>query len=443
MASLADSRAPGFPAHLLYYWSRFTSQTGQGIFFAFLFLEASSASGALQFSGVMIAMVAGAVALGPSGGTLVDRLGPRAALATGALLRLIAIASAFLVLGHDEHLWAIALAYSAASQVFSPAELALASAFPQPPTRTHASLAVLQIGGQAVGGLLVAPLLWAIAGAPAVILGAATLYVLLLPATAALSVQLRRCTLSGRERPRRDLRFLRALRILSDEPAAWYAVGLLAITDIATRSLLIAGPLYLSHELGLSSAQMGLLVITGATGALLGLAWAASGVRLARPLRSMRLIWLALVTSVFALAPLGDGVANATSYGAAALGAGRLDSHFMMAFVAALPAALVLGFSLSVAPVVARSVLTIVTPAESQGRMFAAQSTFSHLLVIPILVVAGLATEIVAARATVILVGVLGATTFLLFDLAQARARRAITAPLEPAALPVPTSDAP
>jgi hypothetical protein len=74
-----------------------------------------------------------------------------------------------------------------------------------------------------------------------------------------------------------------------------------------------------------------------------------------------------------------------------------------------------------VAPVIARSVLTATAPLEQQGPVFAVESILSNLLVVPGLLAASLATELISARATVIAIGMLGSMVFFALQFASTR----------------------
>ena len=100
---------------------------------------------------------------------------------------------------------------------------------------------------------------------------------------------------------------------------------------------------------------------------------------------------------------------------------GGPDSLLLIGSFAALPAVFLLGLSASVAPVVARSVLTSTAPLGQQGRVFAAEAILSSVLVIPGLLAASLATDLVSARATVVAIGVLGALVFVLLEFAATK----------------------
>ena len=219
-----------------------------------------------------------------------------------------------------------------------------------------------------------------------------------------------------RSRSRRSrIPFRSTLRFIGSEPRALYAVGLLAFVDVTTKCLLIAAPIYFHSELGLGRAQIAMLVGTAAVGAVLGLIWSGRHLPPARSPLVMRFVLLATLGATFALTPLGDGLATLTLTGTAFnfdTSAGPLPAGSL----AAVPAVLVLGAALSMAPIVARSVLTATAPSEQQGRVFAAEAVLSNVLVVPALLFAALSTDLVSARATVIFLGVVGCAVFLALE---------------------------
>jgi MFS family permease len=417
--------------HGLYYSSRLLGQVGQGVFFAFLVTVAGplsdGAGGALGLGSAMVAMTAAAVAVGPLGGAVVDRLGARIALIVGAALRLAAIASGLLVLGAGEYAWAVAFLYSAASQVFSPAELTLVATVGwRRPAGTHASLFALQFGGQAAGGLLIGPLLYVTVGAAGMLAGAVVAYLGVVLVASLLGLRLRGVRGCGRRADRHEaqlgeaLNFGRALRFFGREPRALYAVGMLAFFDVMIKSLVVTAPIFLKTELELGRTQLVMLVGTGIVGALVGLAWVARHRTTERAVETMRWALAAPLLAMFALAPVGVGLATLTVVGMS-FDFGSSNTLLLVGSYAALPALFVLGLSLSVAPVIARSVLTATAPVAQQGRVFAAEAILSNVLVIPGLLAASMATDMISARATVIAIGVLGALVFAALEFAATK----------------------
>ena len=415
--------AVGRNVEALYYVSRLTSQAGQGLFFALLVVLAGpSSAGALGLGGVMVAMTVAAIALGPLGGSTVDRLGPRLALPTGAVLRLVAIGCAVAVLGRGEYAWAAAFVYSAASQVFSPAELALVSTIRRErPAGAHASLFALQFGGQVVGAFAFAPALFWIGGASTMLAGALLLYGAVVILSTVISGRLRAVAGGAPRRGpasrRSRIPFRATLRFIGREPSALYAVGLLAFVDVMAKCLLIAAPIYFGSELRLDRVQVAILAGTASVGVLGGLIWSGRHLPAARSPLAMRLILLATLGATFALTPLGDGLATLTVSGSTLKFDGTAGP-LAVGSLAAMPAVLILGAAISMAPIVARSVLTATAPVDQQGRVFAAEAVLSNVLVVPALLLAALSTDLMSARATVIFIGVIGSAVFLALEYA-------------------------
>jgi len=409
---------------VLYYASRLTSQTGQGVFFALLVLVAGPGTGgALGLGGVMVAMTVAAIVLGPVGGAIVDRLGPRVALPVGALLRALAVGFALIVIARGEYAWVAAFGYSAASQIFSPAELALVSTIRRRrPAGAHASLFALQFGGQAIGAFLLAPALFWLGGLGAMLVGTFILFASVVVLTTTLSARLSIGAVRHAARPRGTRRFMPALRFIAGEPRALYAVGLLAFVDVLSKCLVIAAPIYFQTELHLGRGQVVVLAAAVALGGLIGLGWSARFVSPRQSPLAMRLVLLAALLSIFALAPLGDELGSLTVSGAS-IDLGGIAGPIEAGSLAALPALLVLGMTLSMAPIIARSVLTSTAPAEQQGRVFAAEAVFSNVLAVPAVLLAALSTDMASGRATMMFIGIVGGAVFLMLEYHALRRR--------------------
>ncbi len=129
-AALLASRPTRLAA--TFYAMRFVSQAGQGIFLAGLFLLAGTGSrAAAGTSSLLVAMMAASLLGGLPAGSFADRIGPAISIRIGAAGRALAIAVALLVATGTIPgpavllVAAIAFVYSATSQLYSPAEMAL------------------------------------------------------------------------------------------------------------------------------------------------------------------------------------------------------------------------------------------------------------------------------------------------------------------------------
>ncbi|MBT5773816.1 MAG: hypothetical protein HOH95_05495, partial [Dehalococcoidia bacterium] len=229
-----------------------------------------------------------------------------------------------------------------------------------------------------------------------------------------------RGVLTAQVHARSALHFGRALRFFSVEPRALYAVGMLAFFDVMIKSLVVTAPIFLKTELELGRAQLLLLIGSGVAGALVGLVWVARRRTSERTVETMRWALAMPLLALFALAPVGDGLATLSVYGVS-VDFGGVGPVFLIGTLAALPAVFVLGVSASVAPVVARSVLTSTAPIGQQGRVFAVEAILSNVLVIPGLLAASLATDLISARATVVAIGVLGTLVFIALEFAATK----------------------
>jgi MFS family permease len=403
----------GTPAST-YYAMRLATQAGQGVFLAaVLLIAATGGSAALSVSGVMVAMMAGAVIFGIPAGTLADRISPRLALPLGAAGRTIVILTTLLFIGRPELLVILAFAYSVLSQLFSASELALAGAIaPHRPGKAHAWLLALQHAGQAAGMFVLAPAAFALGGVTAMVVAAFATYILGTALTLALAVSLRHSAAATRAPRIASVRH--TLRYYRDQRHATYAGSLIAFNEIATKAMLVAVPLYL-HELGLMTIQIAALVVPAGAGAVIGVLWAGRSLHIQLAPSVMRLALLGLTVSLFALAGLGNVLAGLAGI--------HEDNWFSflahpqnLNFAVAFPVALLLGICWVIAPIGARTVLTATAPAGQQARVFALQSTLTDVVAILPLILAGFASEFAGPRVTFVLLALLGTAIFALME---------------------------
>ncbi len=417
------------------YVSRFISQAGQGLFFGVLvLLGGGSSAAAIGLSSILIAMVTASLLFGAPAGMLVDRIGAPRALALGGALRLAAIASALLVIGRPEYIAAAAFAYSAASQIFSPAELTLVRWIqPGMAGRAHSALLALQYGGQGLGAVLLAPLLFVVGGAPAMISGGVLAYVLVIAIGVLLVARLREVPTRA---PRRvAFAWSDAIGYFQRDPRATYAAGLLTFAEVATKCLAVALPFYLLDQLDLSTTQVGIIVALGLIGAFTGLGWTARSFTVHVAERPMRLTLAGTVAGVLALAGFGWAIHTAAHHSDVDWIA-SLAAAANPGFLVALPVAVVLGLSFSVARIGARTVLSETAPPAAQGKIFAVQSAFADVLVIFPLIGVGAMAGYAGPRSALVLVAAIGALVFIFLEwAAMSRGRPQPTAVRHPITL--------
>lgn len=436
---MTDAGIVAVPERLLFYSSRFLGHVGQALFMgAMLIIAGTGGSSALGLSSILVATMLGALAFGLGGGALADRLGPGRGYALGALLRFLPMTLAVFVAGHPLAAAVVAFAYSAGSQVFSPSEMAMVAMVERRGmARGHAVLVVLQYAGQAAGVAVIAPALLLLGGTELVLLGGAAVYVAVIATTSILALRLRGVEFFHRVPNRRAFAIRQTLGFLAAEPRARYAVGLLAFADMTTKCVLIAAPLYLAHELGFERMEMLFVIVPAVLGALAGLGWASRHFTNDLAPFAMRLTLLAAVATLFGFASLGGGSGWGSVLSASAH-LDFLDPYVRPQVVLAMPLALVLGVCFSLGPIGARAVLSEVSPRGQQGRVFAAQATFTEVMVLVPLMVAGVGTEMVGPRTTLAFIAVVGLAVLAILETSLLPPRQGAALELEPEPVPVP-----
>lgn len=408
---------------LAFYAARFVSQGGQALYLAALLVAAGTGKSApLALSSVFAATLAAGVLFGLPGGAIADRLGAARGFALGALLRFTVIACGLILIGHPSLAWLVAFAYSATSQIFSPAEMALVPAVQaRAPARAHTALVVLQYAGQGAGALL-APILLLLGGPRLALAGAAVAYLALSGITTILVVRLRRLSTSGITPTRRVFSFGEPFRFIAREPRARYAVGLLVFTDIMTKGAVIAAPHYLQSDLGFGRWAVAALMTAGGVGAALGLLWT-SRVRSARGAsRTVRLGFMGAVAGILTLISLGQVLGEATERSGVGLII-RLGASSNTSLAVAFLLAFLLGLCITAGPIGARALLTQLAPAGQQARVFALQTTLTHAFTILPLLFAGIGAQYAGPRASLAFVGGLGVAALLSLEAARLRQR--------------------
>ena len=398
---------------------------------ALLVLAARSSDAALGVSGLMVAGLVPSILLGIPAGVLADRLRPDRAYIAGAALRLLPPVAALLLV-HDAKTALIAALFSSSvAQLFNPAEMALVrSMHGRSAGGSHALLVVLQYGAQGLGALALGPALYFLGGPRAMFAGALVLYsgffALALIAAWRLDAVV---AVAGRG----HITIRAACRFFVEEPRARAAVVAISLKTAVWRGVFVALPLYVHSSVGLGNEALVFVVAPGVVGALLGLAWCARNVSPDTAEETMRLSVVAMLVGVLALAVLDYGLEAAvfiTQVGPLV----RLEASLNTTFIIALPAAFLIGLGFAGALIGGRVALTGTAPEGQQARTFAVQGTITEVLLVLPLLLTGVGTEMVGARATLGALGLVAAGAFLLVELPRLLGRG--TGPPEMAAAP-------
>lgn len=418
--SCRDERAA---TRLLYYGSKFAGQTAQNLWLAALFVIAgTSSSAAIDLGSLFAAILLGSLLFGAVGGAFVDRFGAARGYCIGALGRLAVVGVALLVLDGSSTAWAVAFGYSAVSQVFTPAEMALVRTVQRDNVGGgHSMLVSLQYAGQGAGMLVLAPALYLWGGTGAMLAGAVVGFVMVAMLTISLAWRLRGTPAAQSQSTSRSLDLGATLKYFSGESRAIYAVVAMSLKTMVSRAIVIALPFYLERDMGLGEETLIYLVVPGCLGVGIGLLWSARRMTLASAPRAMKWSLIGMAVSVLALAALDYGVTAAAQYSYVPPVA-RLEASLNTTFAVAVPIAVLLGIVLTTSLVAARVVFTETAPQQHQGRVFAVQEMLSEAVVVAPLLLAGVGVQYTGARTTLAVIGVL--TIAAVFLLAVAATKR-------------------
>ena len=419
----------------VYLGAKFLSQAAQNMLIIALLVSAgTNGSASVGLSSFFVAMLLPSVLLGPLGGAIVDRLGPSRAYALGAALRAAAIIPGFLFLGDANLVWVVAIVYSTASQVFTPAEFALVHHVQgRLPGRTYSAITIAQYSGQAVGILVLAPLFYFLGGQAAVL--GAVIVAFAVVAVAGLEMVRRQvdasrpAALAGASHAFRPV-----ARFLLTDGRAFYAVVALTLAGVISRVLVVSLPAFIKDDIDLGSLGAAFVLVPGTLGIITGLVWASRLLTVGRAPAAMRTASLLLLAGLFTLAFVDHGLTLAAQN---TMPGPVRDAEAWLNTTAAVvvPASFLGGLGMIVAVMSARLVLAELAPAGAQGRVHAVQLAITEsFLVIPVLV-AGVATAMAGARITLAVVGILAVLTLFAMELRRAPLVR--PAP-EPAAEPGP-----
>ncbi len=423
----------------LYYASKLVSQVAQNLLLAALFVIAGTSShAALGLSSLFVATLIPAVLFGVIGGAIGDRIGACRGFMFGSVLRFTVVLAACVFTSGPSTAWMVAFAYSAVSQISTPAEMAIIRIIRSGSTApAHSFVVAAQYGGQAIGMLLLAPMLYVLGGAQAIMIAGAAGFSVLTVMTIALSVRLR-AVHDVHEQTARDAFSLReTMGFFRRTPLARDAVTVLAIKSIAAQGIIVALPLYMKHDLHLGNEATIFLLVPGIIGAVIGLVWAGPTVTRDRAASVMRLSLIAMAVGVFALSALDFGVTAVADHSHLAPIA-YIEDSINTTYVVAFPVAFLIGLSLSASLVSARVALSETAPINQQSRVYAVQGTLTDAIVVVPLLLLGVGAQFTGARATLAAIGVLATLAYLAIE--HPRFKGVPLAIPEPVLVPVPAT---
>lgn len=431
------SAHPGVPiTPTAYFAAKFTGQAAQNLFMAGIFLAAgTSSSAAMDLSSVLVAVLIPAVLFGPIGGAIADRIGVARAYPIGAALRLTVAIAALVIVPIYGWIWAAAFAYSAVSQIFTPAELALVRTIrPGHSGGVHSTLQAVQYGGQGAGMLVLAPLLFVLGGLPAILAGAAFLMVLLVVLTALVGRRLGSVEIaSERALPGHRAGVRETVAFFLGEHTAAYAVVLQSFKSMVSRGVFIALPLYLTHDLGVGGDMLVYLIVPGVAGVAAALIWSGRSLGVEQAASVMRWSMIGLITAVAALAALDYGISAMARYSQVPPVV-SFEASLNTTFAVAVPVAFLLGIVLTTSVIAGRVVFTELAPRGQQARVFAVQEVFSEGLLVAPMLLTGVGVTYAGARPVLAAIGIAGVA--LLIALEMSRPRVALPA-TEPVSVPI------
>lgn len=415
-----EQRASG-PVRAAFYGARLMNQLGQALFFLGLFwLIAGGSAAAIGATGAMAAMMAGSILFGLLGGMVADRIGLGRATVIGGCARGAVILATLGIAAIDPGPWrvaalaVIAFLYSAASQVYCPAEVSLVRTIEaRRPSSGHAMLTLLQYVGQGAALAISAGLAWRFQSPWALVAGAAVAYAGVVGLMQAVAVGTR--NLMPAHPPVRHFFLRETVAFFRAQPGAIFAGVLLAFAELAAKASAVALPYYFAKDLGLGREASLALVVPGVLGVGIGLYWVGRWLEAEKAHGVLRLTLLGTAVGMLALGGLPGGLTVVASWLQPDT-AVTTNSGVVLAVIVTVPVALLLGLCFAVGPVSARALLSATAPRDQQSRVFAMQSTVTDSLAIVPLVLSGVGAELAGGQATFLFLGLLGAAVLVVVE---------------------------
>jgi hypothetical protein len=404
-----NGAAPGSVERRLYFSAKVLTQASQNTWLFALFLVAGTGGRpAIDLSSLFAALVLPTIFLSIPGGAVADRLGPARGFVIGSVLRLLPVAIAIFVLNDGWIAWVFAFAASAATMVFDPADLALARVVRgREPARLQAALIAMQYVGQGLGMLALGPGMYYLAGTTGVLAATLVLMTALSGIGAILAWRLRGRAGDAPASVAAAMNLRAVGRYFASDVRARCSVTTLGMKMIVSRGVLVALPLYLRHDINGGPGLLAFILGPGIVGLIVGLWWCSRTVTVARSHEVMRWSLIGMTVALGTLAVLDYGVAAAAQH-SGVRPVIAAEGWMNTTFAVAIPASFLLGLCLAGSHVAPRLAISETAPLGLQGRVFAAQITFTELALFLPLCMAGVFTTYAGPRA---MLGVLGGAT--------------------------------
>lgn len=348
-----------------------------------------------------------AIIFGVPAGAIADRLPKREVLVGALLLRSILLVLLVRWIGDLWRTYAIIFAFAAVGQVFGPIWVAvLPHLVPMERlSRANALLNLVQLGGQVLGVVVLAPILLKTINERAVFVVAGCLLIGALVVTIRNGRLPRGMQLESPPRERvRDYRasLLAGWRVIDADERIFIAAIQLTIVASLLKSLIVLFPYYTREVLAIDPDNTVFVAAPIAIGAALGLALAPALTRLNRgKVATAGFVMLTTALGGMALVNLlRPIIADHLHLGFTGLAhAVGIPPIVTTAMLFAIP----LGFGLMLNLVAARTVLNERAPRDVQARVFATQNALANIVTLIPLFIVGALTSLIGARPVMLL----------------------------------------
>jgi len=379
---------------------RALGQVGQNALLYTLLLVVVERTGSSFFTALMVMALTGpSILFGLAGGALADALPLRWSLVGGALARVAIVALMVPNAGDLPTLFLLGFLFALVGQVVGPAESAALPRLVEAPrlARANALFILVAMLGQLGGAVVLAPFLFKLLGARAVMVVVSLLYVRTAVVAARIG-PLGRGEAVGEQGLGLWEALLMGWRVLRDSHPAFLAMVFMTAAMMLMKVVAVLAPHYVREVLDIEAENVVFVMAPAAVGAGLALLLTPLLGRLIKIDRAVGVGFAILVVGLMALGlvvQLRDFILEHLDLGIGFV-EGRLgvSSVITLTLLLAVP----VGLAGTMVLVAARTVLNREAPLQAQARVFATQSAVADAVsLLPALLLGGLA-DLVGAR---------------------------------------------